>query len=55
MCASNRSLTGVRKGFGPVVESDNIHDFAVPNGEHLKPKGCSTTLPGILVSLAQSY
>ena len=42
------SLVDVRKGLCLVVEPDNIHDFATPNGQHLKPKGCSTTLPGIL-------
>ena len=43
-----RSLTDVRKSLCPVVEPDNIHDFATPDGQHLKPKGNSTTLPGIL-------
>jgi len=43
-----RSLTDVRTSLCLVVEPDNIHDFATSDGQHLKPKGCSTTLPGIL-------
>jgi hypothetical protein len=42
------SLTDVRKSLCLVVEPDNIHDFPTPDGQHQKPKGCSTTLPGIL-------
>jgi hypothetical protein len=43
-----RLLTDVRTSLCLVVESDNMHDFATPDGQHLKPKGRSTTLPGIL-------
>jgi len=31
-----------------VVEPYNRYELATPDGQHLKPKGCSTTLPGII-------
>jgi hypothetical protein len=42
------SLTGVGKSLCLVVEPDNIHDLASPDGQHLKAKGGSTTIVGIL-------
>ena len=43
-----RSLSDVRKSLCLVVEPDNVHHLAITDGQHLKPKDCSTTLPGIL-------
>jgi hypothetical protein len=42
------SLTDVGKSLCLVVEPDNIHDLATPDGQQLIPKGGSTTLVGIL-------
>ena len=41
-------LLSVGKCFGFVIETDDVHDLALANGEQLKPEGGSAPVPGSL-------